>query len=478
VIFWDHGPLPAGDSQRMLNSASVALRESVMTSTEQKALKSKACADDSVAAIEALESLNTHGPDVCRELLPEVSRNAIRPEVRARALELLAEVPNNAQTKDVLDRVLNDERDEFVRVTAIRLLAAIEPQQATDHAIQLLDPDMNTTPQGRAGVAETLFEQLKNSKAVSLNEMQLTRLYETLVWEGDWFISYKLSRALSCWGEPSAKLRILLNVLVDSPGTTRGMWDERGAAESLGSTNDRQRLEVARMLIDEARTQHSDHRIVELCAGLILGIGRSQGQAAQLIDQVAQDGNIHEKELRPLRVELGGEAAMRPILDQLEAAIGKQLKPLRQKTLEDWNKATKAANSGFTARLVTVGLAITVAAAWQALSGDKGAALIGPGASLAAGLGSMFAVIYSGPINNIRESVSNLTQASVGFITFMHRLEFTTSFASAEIANGRMNPDSLKQTCDSLERAADDAIADTLVDQASARGRHTRKKVA
>lgn len=105
-----------------------------------------------------------------------------------------------------------------------------------------------------------------------------------------------------------------------------------------------------------------------------------------------------------------------------------------------------------------IGMGVTVAAVWQMVSADDGGTLLGPGTSLVAGLTAMLAVIYTGPLKNVRDSVSDLAQASVGFITFMHRLQFVTSLTAADFADGRATYQSLGRTLKFLGDAATDTI--------------------
>jgi hypothetical protein len=272
-------------------------------------------------------------------------------------------------------------------------------------------------------------------------------------------ITEPLVEALKSRWAPAKKLAAMVDVLVSSEAATPYVVDFRAMVDSLALRTRDDRIRAARYIVAKAR-ETRDHRVTSLLAWLLVSLGGTRSEAASLVQVAVSDDNVPEPDIRPLRIEIGGEAALRPILDAVQNDFSKPLNQLFQKTMSDWRTLTTDAQRGFKARLImsvtvfVVGLLLTVVSFFVVVFGNQGERILGPGVTLAAGLGSMLAVVYRGPLRDLRAAVADLADTNVGFMGFMHQLQFTAALVRTEYAQGRLDPEKVETTGRILEAAA------------------------
>jgi hypothetical protein len=139
-------------------------------------------------------------------------------------------------------------------------------------------------------------------------------------------------------------------------------------------------------------------------------------------------------ELDPLILEID------PVKEVLQASLEEYFQEpitrLNDDTRQMWQKTIRYAQYGFLARIwmsviiFLVGLVILAISSWRIIFGDLSSEqLFGTSLTFVGGLGAMFAVIYSGPLKEIRKSVNDLGIASAAFIAYVHRiLEISHTF--------------------------------------------------
>jgi hypothetical protein len=126
-------------------------------------------------------------------------------------------------------------------------------------------------------------------------------------------------------------------------------------------------------------------------------------------------------------------------LDQHFHAPIDQLNALTQ---DSWQQTMQAARDGFRTRIIMsrivfgTGIGLLVVSALLFLTGGmEGAALWGAGVSFTSGLGAMLLVVYTGPLRDVRQSVSDLGASSAAYIAFMHRiLQISHTFSARYLA--------------------------------------------
>lgn len=193
-------------------------------------------------------------------------------------------------------------------------------------------------------------------------------------------------------------------------------------------------------LIDQAMDR--DERMTAIMAALIIeSADGSIRQAGELINEYQRVGKIPQDKLRKLRIQIGGERALDPILQRLEVDLQqyfqKPIESLNKLTESNWQKTILYAQYGFLVRIIMsvlvflVGIGLLSVSSMQIIFGQmQPEQLWGPGVSLASGLGTMLLIIYTGPLKEIRKSVNDLGIASATFIAYVHRiLEISHTFS-------------------------------------------------
>ena len=177
-----------------------------------------------------------------------------------------------------------------------------------------------------------------------------------------------------------------------------------------------------------------DARVTSCLAVLIVGASGGSAEAAgSAINDLQAKRSWTDAELQALRIDVGGQVALDPLLRQLrldlERYFQEPVHKLNQATQDGWERTIDSAHQGFRARLVmsivvfVVGILLIAASAVMFFSGAmEGDALWGVGVSFVSGLATMLAVTYTGPLKDIRTSVSDLGAASAAFIGYIHQV--------------------------------------------------------
>jgi hypothetical protein len=198
---------------------------------------------------------------------------------------------------------------------------------------------------------------------------------------------------------------------------------------------------LPRRLIAAALTARQDERLGKLLADLLDVIVGDKDRAGELINRYQQQNHISDDDLLVLRSQIGGRTTLAPIMRTLEARqieyFQNPIKYLNDTTQANWLKTIGYAQKGFVVRMImsvvvfVVGMTLVIASVVEILFGSRSLAdLVGPGITLVGGLASMLAVVYSGPLKDIRQSVNDLGVASAIFIGYVHRiLEISHTFS-------------------------------------------------
>jgi hypothetical protein len=187
----------------------------------------------------------------------------------------------------------------------------------------------------------------------------------------------------------------------------------------------------------------ADPRMTALLAAvLISSCANSVTKAGAVINALQAKHGWSSAELEALRIEVGGQTALDPVLSALRADLHTYFQvpihQLNEATRDGWERTIRSAQQGFRARVYMsiavfcVGIVLLCASSVRFLIGDLSAdELWGPGVSFVAGLTSMLLVVYTGPLKEIRRSVSDLGSASAAFIAYVHQiLEISHTFTS------------------------------------------------
>jgi len=410
----------------------------------------------------------------------------------------------NAQPEaiQVLTQIIEEEEDEGVREHAILHLSILNHPDALQ-ALRRFVRNPDTRETALANLMTT--EDIKDTKAI---EYAVEALSEVLS-ERDAFDVYWREQAVWKLSEIGSidGVTPLVEALIDDPSeevqvsaanALRAMqvdWQQK--AESLLNSLDKggkSRAEVdevnvlrAIMPPEEERAKNEylltgylisqalgkGPRMTDTLAGLITqSAGENPLVAGQRINAYQKENNIPETEFRNLRIAVGGETALDPIMrtltDNLHEYFQVPIHQLNEHTREMWQKTMVFAQVGFITRIAMsiivflVGMALVSISTWQVLSGNlqlELEQLLGPGVSFVSGLGTMLLIVYTGPLSEIRRAVFDLGIGSAAFIAFVHRVLETSHTFSFKYLKQEISFEEMKKSSDLIESAMSGTIS-------------------
>lgn len=192
----------------------------------------------------------------------------------------------------------------------------------------------------------------------------------------------------------------------------------------------------------------SDRAVSVIAALLIANAGGSVIEAGNYINKFAKTNPTTESDLQRLRIEVGGSSSLEPILEKLQENLEnhfqKPISELNALTTENWIGTVRFVYWGYIARLAMsvctflVGLGLTIWSVYQfSLDRETATSMWGAGVSMVAGLSSMLAIVYAGPLKDIGNSVEDLARANAVFIGFVHTvLQISHTFSAMYLRGG------------------------------------------
>ncbi len=223
-------------------------------------------------------------------------------------------------------------------------------------------------------------------------------------------------------------------------------------------------------LIEQALIHIDNNRLVSLLAALIIASANDRMSiVAARISAYQTDNNITDQQLQPLRIEVGGVEALTPILKKLEKNLEeyfqKPILQLNQSTSAVWQQTIRIAQWGFALRalmsvtLFVIGAYLVIHSYLQFVSGSLNLEqFVGPGVSFIAGLGTMFSMVFTGPLKEIRKAVNDVGRSSAIFISYIHRILQVSHTFSFFYLKEEIDFDKLKEASDLMEDTMRDAI--------------------
>jgi hypothetical protein len=149
----------------------------------------------------------------------------------------------------------------------------------------------------------------------------------------------------------------------------------------------------------------------------------------------------------------------------LEEYFQKPIHALNENTRTMWQQTLSEARQGFRVRIwmsaVVFGLG-TILGALSSLKIIFGSPGTGSQASIyftaLAGLLIMLLVTYTGPLKEIRQSVTDLATASAAFIAYVHRVLETSHTFSYYYLKEKISFEEMKKSCDLIKEAMNNTI--------------------
>jgi hypothetical protein len=426
-------------------------------------------AEDERIRISLVYSLHPRHEDDARELLAQIVATPTEStELRAASLKKLGECDSIGN--DLFLRFIRDEEDNFrLRSEAIWALSA-RPDAKGAAALVPLSRGDSLPPGLRYEVQAALAPHAADPEVRSI-------VIDLIVEQGDTRAAggFRIADPTQ-WKDVA---RDLIEKLRRS-AQTRSTINPGAILDTIRSAGQTDRLfgidaaDLAYVIIGSAVDEKQD-RMTGILAELLVGAcGRDVARAADLIQAYESRENLSPKQLEGLRVHVGGPDALKSVVQGLRDNLDMQFRgPMTQlnvATMDSWRRTIRWAQIGFTSRMImslvvfVVGIVLLVVSAHQFMSGgvvrEK---LFGASTSLVGGVGMMLAVVYSGPLTDIRGSVNDLAIASAAFIAYVHRvLEISHTFSLCLLKGGinfdemakssHMISDAMKETIDCLEK--------------------------
>ncbi len=307
------------------------------------------------------------------------------------------------EVKPVLLRILDEEKvADIVRTAAIKELARFKDPKITEKVIPYLFSLKNNYER------KQLAEDFRRSTEDWKHRMDLVLNHIS---------SVKLSRTTL----DSVAILAAISPLDDS-----GSSDQAQFSEGL-----------------IARAMNADRILTGVIAKLLVQyFDGSQDLAGQAIKSFEMMREQDAEALRSLRVMIGGEVALEGIMNKLEQNLDKfftaPIEQLNDETRKMWQTTIKQAQTGFVMRIVMSGVVFCLGVVFLLCSLGmfffspqlSQTQIFGSGVSLISGFGMILAVVYSGPLKEIRQSVNDMGTASAAFIAYVHRvLEISHTFS-------------------------------------------------
>lgn len=408
---------------------------------------------DAVDTLAAVEH-----PDV--PALIAIVREAHNDDISVRALEMLARV-GKADADDELLRVLSRDSNARRVRSAARYLARYRFAENVRPLVAVLSGPKPL--EVKSAVAAELVDRVELPQLESYRK----ELARALVTAGDASLGVMLARLFARQWTGDDRLAAVLDALLPSTTISRDNLDGKTLSLALQPQDAEDRRKMVDRLVRAGR-QGDDRHAVGLVASLLIVITGGADAAGHALNEAGARLSLKDAEMQPLRLQVGGEAALTPLLksiqDDLETYFRRPLHKLRDDTEANWQRTMRSAEHAFTVRVVmsilvfAVGLGLVVASAIALLTGASGDPILGEGVSLFAGVGTMLLVVYTGPLKDIKASATDLGSANAAFIAYVHRVSEISHTFSAKYLREEVSYEDLEKSCKLLRQAAADAI--------------------
>jgi hypothetical protein len=288
------------------------------------------------------------------------------------------------------------------------------------------------------------------------------------------------------WSETwTAKATLFVDLLANS-SKDRSELDSGAVLHALRSRDEpwtRRLGALADFFIHSA--EGADDRMSGNLAELLVEcFGGNPDQAGYAINLYERNHKLPESSLKGLRIQVGGAPALSAIVkvlkEDLDTYFQRPINELNKNTMGMWQDTLKDARSGFQARtrmsiaVFCLGVLLVLFAGYTVMFPKGGAASVaGSYMMVASGLAVMLLVIYTGPLKEIRQSVTDLATASAAFIAYVHRILETSHTFSYYYLKETITFDEMKKssalmmeamnnTIDALGRKAIDSSQETI----------------
>lgn len=412
--------------------------------------------EDSVRSAAVLAIAQYGGPEAAKALLKALE-SAKKGWLQANIIHALGQVPDSSAIGPLKERAGSP--DSRVAKAAITALARIDPSSL----IALADDLLN----------EKTGAQVRRRLAAELGDCHtddiIGPLARALVGDRDDEVRRAAAESLARRENIEAKLSAIVDQITLQH---RGRADlpcamivraARYPADATGAGR------LTAQLLSSA--VHAAPPLTGILADILVanadGDPDSVGSA---IDAYEAEHQIDGRAFENLRVEVGGTLTLDPILKQLREDLRRNfqepISELNRQTTDMWMATITSARRAFIVRTLmsicvfVIGVAL-IAASVVLVVFNKLTAIqaAGSGTAFAGGLAATLLTVYSGPLKDIRQSISDLGAANVAFIAFVHQVLQVSHTFTAHYMRESVSFDEAQQAAGIISSAAAAATA-------------------
>lgn len=416
---------------------------------------------DALADQEARNILANIGHDTLGHVLTNDNRETVR-QAAANALGLLG---GSEAVSYLCAAFAREEEEQGVLWTVVSALITVGSEGANT-AVVCLGTQLreHENYRLRTRVAGAL-QQIGHTAAIPY-------LVEALIQDERESVRTASAEALASLPNWEAKATQLLEVLRTSR-RERAAFDFMAILRAIRPTREEladNRHLLTDFLVGRAVALRPDSRLAAIMAGLIIASADgSLSLAGERVNLYQRENQISENDLQTLRIEIGGATALNPILLKLEENLQKNfqepISELNDETRAMWKQVIRNAQFIFGLRTLmsvivfAVGIYLVISSYQQFIQGSLDqVGLFGSGVSFIGGLGLILATVYTGPLKEIRQAVSDFGIANATYIAYVHRIlqishTFTLYYLKEEISFERA-----REAGALIEDAANDAM--------------------
>jgi HEAT repeat protein len=422
------------------------------------ALSKAACSDpaDTVrsAAVQALTQCG--GPEATKGLLGALAATRTR-WLQADIVHALGQT-NDPAALDAVKRMTHSP-DTRVARAALGAVAQIDRPSLTTLAADLFD----------LGTDVRVRRRLATELSAGASGPDVGPLAQALISDPDEGVRAAAAEGLAQFSDVAAKLdAILAEIQLRHRGRTELPCPSivraaRFPADAPGI--DRLTEELLK------RATKATPPLTGILADILVANGEGDPDAVgRAIDAYETAHRIDGKVLQLLRIEVGGTVTLDPILAMIQENLRQNFQvpiyKLNDLTTEMWASTISSARRAFTIRTVmsicvfVIGVALIAASIALFVSGKLTTAqAVGSGTAFTGGLVATLLTVYSGPLKDIRQSVSDLGAANVAFIAFVHQVLQVSHTFTAHYMQGTVSFDEAQQAAQIITLASNTATA-------------------
>ncbi len=392
------------------------------------------------------------------------------------AIDLLCELLNNLQEQQLAGERQESVGDSAAQEAQLKKLVILE-RIMLDAVGALRISESEGAVDCLAGTLVTNINfRVKRQAIDALGKLGSTRcilpLLEALIAEKNEDLQAKISEALKGIDDWQEKGNQLVAHLTKS-GVRR---DQLNSKLVLTAIQPRKELLAQNphlltdFLIGAAVKQFKDKRLLRIYTELIkVNANNNDSVINEQLERFGKEKKISEEILQAVRVEIGGEETLRPLLNKLEENLleyfQKPIDKLNTETQSVWKRTIFLANLGFVTRLIinvaifVIGVYFMIDSYRQIVAGnlttEQVAALM---AVFIGGGATMFYSFIKFPLSQMRQAVTDVGLANVAFISYIHRVLQISHTFSYFYLNGDINFEEIKSAASQIESNSHGAI--------------------